>query len=629
MSLNCKHSRSNSKFSSSLKLKKSKEPLHESDRVWKWRTLLLFLCLLGAAIIGFIWVFSGLNDGTSKDETLNLPQDKDRGLLEHFNVSKGQFHDSASLFHGSDQKMPLQCAKNVRDEMLPINVACAMKGMCSEKQGFASQHGVIAENVEFRDQCPFWEEDVPRKRGLYLPEDNSLSSASCSMSTAASDDQSCQKRKAFGARVKEQCQSFSFCSVNACWWIFLVVILSCLMPCLCQKLLGNEKWKLFQQQLPPLQRQQQPVRTSSKSTGNWRLNFLIGFVIAGVLFSGFLYWYISTVDVSKRKDMLANMCEERARMLQDQFNVSMNHVHALAIFVSTFHHGKEPSAIDQKTFGGYTERTAFKRPLTSGVAYALRVLHADREEFEKEHGWTIKKMETEDQTLIQDCDPENLDPSPPQDEYAPVIFSQETVSHIVSIDMMSGKFHLPTPGINLMITSVANNNYLPTHLPPDATPEQRINATVGYLGASYDVPSLVEKLLVLHQLASKQIIVVHVYDTTNKNEPIKMYGPDDVIDTGLLHISTLEFGDPARKHEMQCRFKQKPTLNWTAIMASGGALIITFLLFHIFNAARLRIAKVEHDYREMMELKHRAEAADVAKTQGLFFPGRRDRQIHS
>lgn len=163
-------------------------------------------------------------------------------------------------------------------------------------------------------------------------------------------DQYVLQRKAFGARVKEQCQSFSFCSVNACRWIFLGVVLSCLMPCLCQKVLGNEKWKLFQQQLPPLQRQQQPVRSSSKGAGNWRLNFLIGFLIAGVLFSGFLYWYISTVDVSKRKDMLANMCDERARMLQDQFNVSMNHVHALAILVSTFHHGKEPSAIDQVRF---------------------------------------------------------------------------------------------------------------------------------------------------------------------------------------------------------------------------------------------------------------------------------------
>lgn len=67
--------------------------------------------------------------------------------------------------------------------------------------------------------------------------------------------------------------------------------------------------------------------------------------------------------------------------------------------------------------------------------------HIEREQFEREHGWTIKKMETEDQdqTLAQECDPQNLEPSPIQDEYAPVIFSQETVSHIVSIDMMSGK----------------------------------------------------------------------------------------------------------------------------------------------------------------------------------------------
>ncbi|KAH7837688.1 hypothetical protein Vadar_016700 [Vaccinium darrowii] len=335
---------------------------------------------------------------------------------------------------------------------------------------------------------------------------------------------------------------------------FLGLVFSCLMAFLSKKFLGNEKWKLSQQQLPPtpLQRQQQQVRSSSKSTGSWRLNFLIWFAIGGVLFSAFLYWYIRRGDVSKRKETIANICDERAKMLQDQFNVNMNNVHALAIFVSTFHHGKEHSAIDRETFATYTESTTFQRPLTGGVAYALRVLHSEREEFEKKHGWMIKKMETEDQSLIQECNPENLDPSPPQDEYAP--------------------------------------------------------------GASYDVPSLVEKLL--HQLASKQIIV-RVYDTTNKNEHIKMYGPDDVIDTGLLHISTLEFGDPARKHEMHCRFSQKPSPHWIAIMASGGALIITLLLVQIFNAARLRIAGVEHDCQEMMELKHRAEAADVAKSQEM------------
>lgn len=49
----------------------------------------------------------------------------------------------------------------------------------------------------------------------------------------------------------------------------------------------------------------------------------------------------------KAEEALESMCEERARMLQDQFAVSVNHVHALAILVSTFHYRKQPSAIDQ------------------------------------------------------------------------------------------------------------------------------------------------------------------------------------------------------------------------------------------------------------------------------------------
>lgn len=48
-------------------------------------------------------------------------------------------------------------------------------------------------------------------------------------------------------------------------------------------------------------------------------------------------------------------------------------------------------------------------------------------------------MDIEDQTLAQGYTTDNFTTSPIQDEYAPVIFSQKTVSHIVSIDMMSGK----------------------------------------------------------------------------------------------------------------------------------------------------------------------------------------------
>lgn len=50
----------------------------------------------------------------------------------------------------------------------------------------------------------------------------------------------------------------------------------------------------------------------------------------------------------RRREVLVSMCDQRARMLQDQFNVSVNHVHALAILVSTFHYyNNRPSAIDQ------------------------------------------------------------------------------------------------------------------------------------------------------------------------------------------------------------------------------------------------------------------------------------------
>ncbi|KAF3792139.1 Histidine kinase 2 [Nymphaea thermarum] len=371
--------------------------------------------------------------------------------------------------------------------------------------------------------------------------------------------------------------------------------------------------------------QQQPAHHVQNLKGGvkWRKRLLILWVLAGVIGSCAIFWCMNHNNVTRRKETLANMCDERARMLQDQFNVSMNHVHALAILVSTFHHGKQPSAIDQKTFAEYTERTAFERPLTSGVAYAVKVLQSEREQFEKQHGWTIKRMGTEDQSRVQDdYTPEKLDPAPVQDEYAPVIFSQDTMSHIVSIDMMSGeqdrenilRARASGKGVLTSPFKLLKSNHLgvvltfavyKVNLPPDATPKERI---------TFDVPSLVEKLL--QQLASKQTIVVNVYDTTNSSSPINMYGPN-VTETGLCHISNLDFGDPYRKHEMHCRFKQKPPLPWSAIMMSSGVLVIVLLVGHILHAALNRIAKVEDDYMAMRELKVRAEAADVAKSQFL------------
>ncbi|PIA63725.1 hypothetical protein AQUCO_00201220v1 [Aquilegia coerulea] len=349
------------------------------------------------------------------------------------------------------------------------------------------------------------------------------------------------------------------------------------------------------------------------------LTMLLLWIILIACLSFCIYNKMEADNMVRRKEFLVSMCDQRARMLQDQFSVSVNHVHALTILVSTFHFYKNPSAIDQETFAQYTASTAFERPLMSGVAYAHRVMHSNRENFEKQQGWIIKTM--------------NRDPSPVKDEYAPVIFSQETISYIESIDMMSGEedreniFRARATGkavftspfrllgshhLGVVLTFPVYNSKLPA----DATVEERVKATAGYLGGAFDVESLVENLL--GQLAGKQAVVVNVYDVTNSSDPLIMYGPQYPDgDMSLLHISMLDFGDPFRKHEMRCRYLQHPPTPWMAINSSIGFFVIFLLVGYIFYGAGIHIVKIEEDFRKMQELKVRAEAADIAKSQFL------------
>lgn len=98
------------------------------------------------------------------------------------------------------------------------------------------------------------------------------------------------------------------------------------------------------------QKHQEQAQGPPKGAGKWRKKLLIISVLMGILTSIWLFWHLNQKINLRREETLANMCDERARMLQDQFNVSMNHVHALALLVSTFHHGKHPSAVDQVIF---------------------------------------------------------------------------------------------------------------------------------------------------------------------------------------------------------------------------------------------------------------------------------------
>ncbi|KAF9590394.1 hypothetical protein IFM89_034187 [Coptis chinensis] len=597
---------------------------------WRSRAYLILWVFLVSCVVGFL-LFSPNGNGVSgiKHRGTELWwEEKARILQVRLNVSKDQLISMASLFMRSEQNQSLACFDEVGLQMPSTDgIACALEELSSDMVRFETWKKWSTKKLEGMDQCLVQHDSVPEKlEGTSVK--GALAPTVLSQNTlvSLSYDQICGK---------EQCKGHHKPFMKMCCCLLFGIMLIWRVSHCQEGFWINQQWKCVTHQpqghLQLLQKQKKLPQSSAKGDGKWRRTLLIFFLLSGGIGSTRLFCFMNKNTVWWRIEMLANMCDERARMLQDQFNVSMNHVHALAILVSTFHHGKQPSAIDQKTFAEYTERTAFERPLTSGVAYALKVLHSERKKFENMHGWTIKKMEEEDHSAVHDYIPEKLDPSPVKNEYAPVIFSQETVSHIVSIDMMSGKedrenilrARASGKGVLTSPFKLLKSNHLGVvltfavyniKLPINATPEQRIEATEGYLGASYDVPSLVEKLL--HQLASKQTIVVNVLDTTNSSAPINMYGPN-VADTGPLHISKLDFGDPYRRHEMRCRFKKKPPPPWIAILASTGFLVITLLVGHIFHAAINRIAKVEGDYREMMELKVRAEAADVAKSQFL------------
>ena len=80
---------------------------------------------------------------------------------------------------------------------------------------------------------------------------------------------------------------------------------------------------------------------------DWLPKFLLLWVLLVAFISMLIYKGMDADNKVRRKEVLGSMCDQRARMLQDQFSVSVNHVHALAILISTFHYSKNVSAIDQ------------------------------------------------------------------------------------------------------------------------------------------------------------------------------------------------------------------------------------------------------------------------------------------
>lgn len=68
------------------------------------------------------------------------------------------------------------------------------------------------------------------------------------------------------------------------------------------------------------------------------------------------------------------------------------------------------------------------------------------------------------------------------------------------------------------------------------------------------------------------------------------------------------------------RYHQKAPTSWSEITFAFLLFVICILVGYILYGAGIHIVKVEDDFHEMQELKVRAEAADVAKSQVSTFP---------
>lgn len=67
----------------------------------------------------------------------------------------------------------------------------------------------------------------------------------------------------------------------------------------------------------------------------------------------------------------------------------------------------------------------------------MRVTHAERDQFERQQGWSIKKMYSSPNSQGPG-DAAVAEIRGPAEEYAPVIFAQDAYKNVISFDMLSG-----------------------------------------------------------------------------------------------------------------------------------------------------------------------------------------------
>ncbi|KAI6669521.1 hypothetical protein NL676_004406 [Syzygium grande] len=150
----------------------------------------------------------------------------------------------------------------------------------------------------------------------------------------------------------------------------------------------------------------------------WLSKLLVPWIIILSIVSALVYNTVNDYQITKMKEALGSMCDKRALMLQNQFTVHVNHIHALAMVVTLY---DQRNATDTTQMGealeSHLDNTTFKRPLLSGVVYAKHVGPCNAENIERGKLWSIIHVTPESE------------PSHSQEEYLPFRFDEDDIAY--------------------------------------------------------------------------------------------------------------------------------------------------------------------------------------------------------
>ncbi|KAI4996195.1 hypothetical protein ZWY2020_046786 [Hordeum vulgare] len=154
----------------------------------------------------------------------------------------------------------------------------------------------------------------------------------------------------------------------------------------------------------------------------------------------------SSATPTRRREAprLRQRCATALPHAPDQFNVSMNHLQALAILVNTFHQSQTPSAITQvRPIPSHPGSNPYPPRKSDEIPCSLAA-------------GDVREVRGEDSQGPGDAAVAEI--RSPADEYAPVIFAQDAYKNVISFDMLSGavRDHLLPP--SLLCSSLAYNS---------------------------------------------------------------------------------------------------------------------------------------------------------------------------